>query len=62
MIAFSNLSESIAVPVLAEVTVSLILFSGGFFIGKYREKKLARGRNLEEYDFYPFRVDQNNFP
>lgn len=62
MIAFFNLSESIAVPVLAETTVSLILFAGGFFIGKYREKKLARGRNLEEYDFYPFRVDQHNFP
>ncbi len=62
MIAFFNLSESIAVPVLAETTVSLILFAGGFFIGKYREKRLTRGKNLEEYDFYPFRVDQNNFP
>lgn len=62
MIAIFDLSESIAVPVLAETTVSLILFAGGFFIGKYREKKLTRGKNLDEYDFYPFRVDKDNFP
>lgn len=62
MIAIFNLSESIAVPVLAETTVSLILFAGGFFVGKYREKKRAKGKNLEEYDFYPFRVDAQNFP
>lgn len=54
----SNLSESLTVNVLA----SLILFAGGFLLGKYREKKRARGKNLEEYDFYPFTADKNNFP
>src|ERR1043165_1324506 len=62
MILLFDISESIALPVLAEVTVSLILFAGGYFIGKYREKKRARGKNLDEYDFYPFEVDKNNFP
>lgn len=62
MILLFEISESIAVPVAAEVIVSLILFAGGYFIGKYREKKKARGKNLDEYDFYPFEVDKNNFP
>jgi predicted transcriptional regulator YheO len=53
----SSLSESVVVNVLA----SLILFGGGFFIGKYREKKRARGKNLDEYDFFPFTADKNNF-
>jgi len=26
-------------------------------IGKYRERKKFQGKNLEEYDFYPFNVD-----
>ena len=62
MILLFEIAHSIAVPVAAEVIVSLILFAGGYFIGKYREKKKARGKNLDEYDFYPFEVDKNNFP
>jgi len=62
MILLFDISESIAVPVAAEVIVSLILFAGGFTIGKYREKKKAHGKNLDEYDFYPFEADKNNFP
>lgn len=54
--------HSILVPVISEVVVSLLLFAGGYFIGKYREKAKARGKNLEEYDFYPFEADKNNFP
>lgn len=57
-----NLEHSILVPVLSEVVVSLILFAGGYFIGKYREKLKERGKNLDEYDFYPFEADKNNFP
>lgn len=56
------MDHSIVVPVLTEVIVSLILFAGGFAIGKYRERKSMRGRNLEEYDFYPFEMDRNNIP
>lgn len=56
------MGHSIIVPVLVEVIVSLLLFIGGYAIGKYREKKRLQGKNLEEYDFYPFDVDRNNIP
>ena len=56
------MGHSIIVPVLVEVIVSLVLFIGGYAIGKYREKKRLQGKNLEEYDFYPFDVDRNNIP
>jgi predicted transcriptional regulator YheO len=62
MILLLDISDSIVVPVAAEVVVSLILFAGGFLIGKYREKKKAHGKNLDEYDFYPFEAGKNNFP
>lgn len=42
--------------------VSLIVFVVGFLIGKRRERVLLAGRNLEQYDFYPFVVDQDGFP
>jgi len=57
-----NLEHSILVPVISEVVVSLLLFAGGYFIGKYREKLKEQGKNLDEYDFYPFEADKNNFP
>ena len=56
------MNESIIVPVITEVIVSLIIFIGGYFIGKYKERKNLHGKNLEEYDFYPFDVDKNNVP
>jgi predicted transcriptional regulator YheO len=62
MTVLLSIQESIVVPIAAEVIVSLLLFAGGYFIGKYREKKKRRGKNLDEYDFYPFEVDKNNFP
>lgn len=42
--------------------VSLILFAVGFLVGKRRERALLAGRNLEQYDFYPFTVDEDGFP
>src|ERR1044072_5502359 len=56
------MDHSLIVPVITEVTVSLILFAGGFLIGKYRERKKLKGKNLDEYDFYPFDMDRNNIP
>src|SRR2546430_1351140 len=56
------MDNSIVVPVLTEVVVSLIIFTGGFAIGKYRERKKLKGKNLDEYDFYPFDMDRNNIP
>jgi predicted transcriptional regulator YheO len=56
------MDHSIIVPVLTEVIVSLIIFTGGYAVGKQRERKMLRGKNLDEYDFYPFDMDRNNIP
>ena len=40
--------------VLSELTVSLFLLGAGFLIGRYRERLRLKGRNLTEYDFYPY--------
>lgn len=57
-----NIEHSILVPVITEVVVSLLLVAGGYFLGKYRERQKEKGKNLDEYDFYPFEEDKNNFP
>lgn len=54
--------ESSFVHIAAEVITTIILFIGGYFVGKFREKRLHKGRNLDEYDFYPFTVNRDNFP
>ena len=45
------------VNILSGLIVSLILFSIGFVLGKRREKNRLKGKNIEEYDFYPFDLD-----
>lgn len=45
--------------VVINVLASAILVFGGFIGGKYRERRLRKGRNLEEYAFYPFSIDEN---
>jgi predicted transcriptional regulator YheO len=44
--------------VLINVIASAILLLFGYLGGKYRERKLHGGRNLEEYHFYPFEFDK----
>lgn len=39
------------------ILASILLVAGGFIGGKYRERRLQQGSNLEEYDFYPFGLD-----
>jgi len=39
------------------VVASVILLGFGFVFGKFRERQLTQGKNLEEYNFYPFDVD-----
>ena len=49
---------------IAELAVNLlasaVLVVGGFLWGKYRERQLQKGQRLEEYDFYPFGIDEAN--
>jgi hypothetical protein len=53
-----GLAENIGINVLA----SLVLFAGGYLIGRWRIRRQLRGRNLEQYDFYPFVPDAAGFP
>jgi predicted transcriptional regulator YheO len=53
--------NDITVNVIASIIASAILFAGGFLWGKYKERKRKFGRNLEEYDFYPFTITRENF-
>ncbi len=48
--------------VAVNLVASLILFAGGFLIGKWRTRRQLQGRNLEQYDFYPFVADAHGFP
>lgn len=60
------MSEIIASPwfqdLAGNLAASLVLFGGGFLIGKWRGRRQRAGRNLEQYDFYPFTVDADGFP
>src|SRR3982750_4655267 len=57
----SGVSSEIWINVSASVIASAILLGGGFLWGKYKERQRKFGRNLEEYDFYPFTVSRENF-
>jgi predicted transcriptional regulator YheO len=46
---------------LAEALVSIILLALGFVVGKHRERRRLRGRDLTEYDFYPYQTTVDNF-
>src|SRR5262249_209361 len=55
------LQSELGVNVVASVIVSLLFLAAGFAWGKYKERRRKFGRNLEEYDFYPFTVSRENF-
>ena len=44
---------------LVEIGVSAILLLFGYLFGKFRERRLHGGNNLDDYEFYPFDVDDN---
>jgi hypothetical protein len=48
--------------IATNLTVSMIVFAGGYVIGKWRGRRSRHVRNLEQYDFYPFTVDADRFP
>jgi predicted transcriptional regulator YheO len=54
-------SGDVTVNIIASIIASLVLLAAGFLWGKYKERRRKFGRNLEEYDFYPFTVSRENF-
>src|SRR5438874_5924589 len=57
----SALQGEISINVIASIIASLFFLAAGFLWGKYKERLRKFGRNLEEYDFYPFTVSRENF-
>src|SRR3989440_8379778 len=53
--------NDITVNVIASIIASAVFLAAGFVWGKYKERQRKFGRNLEEYDFYPFTVSRENF-
>lgn len=45
--------------IVINVIASAILLAFGYFGGKFRERRSYQGKNLEEYEFYPFAQDEN---
>src|SRR5881398_3905760 len=56
-----GLQSEIGINVIASIIASLVFLAAGFIWGKYKERRRQFGRNLEEYDFYPFTVSRENF-
>lgn len=54
-------SSDITVNVIASLIASAILITIGFAWGKYKERRRF-GRNLEDYDFYPYTINRDNVP
>src|SRR4029077_2009045 len=55
------LQSELSINVVASIIVSLLFLAAGFLWGKYKERRRKFGKNLEEYDFYPFTVTRENF-
>src|ERR1700730_2603912 len=56
-----GIGSDITINVVASVIASAILLAIGFAWGKYKERRRF-GRNLEEYDFYPYTINRDNLP
>ena len=46
---------------LSEFTASALLVVAGFAIGRYRERRHLKGRDLHEYDFFPYIATPEKF-
>jgi predicted transcriptional regulator YheO len=53
--------SDITVNVIASIIASAFLLAAGFLWGKYKERRKF-GRNLEDYDFYPYTINRDNVP
>lgn len=56
-----GLGSDITINVIASIIASGIFLAVGFAWGKYKERRRF-GRNLEEYDFYPYTINRDNVP
>jgi predicted transcriptional regulator YheO len=56
-----GLGSDITINIIASVIASAILLAAGFLWGKYKERRRF-GRNLEDYDFYPYTINRDNVP
>ena len=45
------------VELAINLLASAVLVAGGYLGGKFRERRAQKGKQLEEFDFYPFGVD-----
>lgn len=57
----SAFQSELGINVIASIIASAVFLAIGFLWGKYKERSRKFGRNLEEYDFYPFTVTRENF-
>jgi predicted transcriptional regulator YheO len=55
------LQSELGINVVASIIAALFSLAVGFLWGKYKERRRKFGRNLDEYDFYPFTVTRENF-
>lgn len=46
---------------LSEFTASALLVAAGFLVGRYRERRHIKGRDLHQYDFYPYVATPEKF-
>ena len=60
-VMINALQSELGINVIASIIVSALFLVIGFVWGKYKERQRKFGRNLEEYDFYPFIVSRENF-
>ena len=56
----AGFGSDLTINVVASVIASGILVGAGFLWGKYKERRRF-GRNLHDYDFYPYGTDRDNF-
>ena len=47
--------------IVINVVASAILLAFGYFGGKFRERRSYQGKNLEEYEFYPFALEEKKY-
>jgi hypothetical protein len=46
---------------LSEFAASALLVGAGFLVGRYRERRRLRGKDLHQYDFYPYVATAEKF-